>query len=166
MTIGSEVDFLSYDLPNSFFCELQICFDGRITETSASRALGREPEDLIMQAAMRILMGEETVEVLLDCQPGLTRLTFRTIRLGGWTNPMTVAAAHELACEISKTECDEATGAPVADTEVLGVAASAVQMARAAFFMGHERYGFSDRPKPLSLLTLEGMLNAIDGAGA
>lgn len=159
----AEIGLSTFDYPNSFFCEVLMTFDERVTETSASRALTRDPEEAIMRAAIRILLGEETVDVWLDVLPGVKRLTFRALRLRDRGSLSTLAAVHDLACEISKTECDEDTGAPTAPTEVLGIAASAVQMAREAFFMGHQRYGRSGASRPMALVALEALLNTIDG---
>ena len=168
MTDGAEIDFHIQDRPSSWFYELLIVFDGRVTETSGTRGTGQVPEDLILRAVTRILLGEESVDVWLDVTPGLTRLAFRRIRREDGASPMTVEGVLGFGCEISKTACDESTGEPVAETEMLGVARSVVQMARAAFFMGHQRYrtGRADRTPPLSLIALEAILNAMDGVGA
>lgn len=168
MSDGAEIDFRIEDLPGSHFYELLIAFDGQIVETSGSRGTGQIPEDLILQAVLRILLGDRQAYVWLDATPGLTKLTFSQVqRDGPWVSPMTAEGLQTIGCQISKTECDERTGDPIADTEVLGVALSAVQMARAAFFMAHEAYGstLAHAQPPVSLIALEALLNALDGVG-
>jgi len=161
----AEIAFFVADRPSSYFYELLVQFDGRLCETSGSRMLARMPEDQIMRAALRILCGEDDVHVWIDGQPGLARLTFTPVRLDGvWTSPMTSAAVLNLGCRIERVECDETSGAPIEPAVVWGTAGSAVQMARAAYELGHARYltGLDPAPAPVSLLALRATLDLVD----
>lgn len=158
----SEIAFFVHDRPGSYFYELQLWFDGRLHEISGSRMIANMPEDQIMRAALRILMGDDAVDIWLDGQPGLTRLTFTVVR-NAFVSPMTLEAAYDLGCRITRTECHEDTREPLDAPVLLGVVQSAMQLAAAAYDMGHQAYGFQEPggPRPMALMALKATLDAV-----